>query len=293
MIAYDRGASRCSRIPNLLLVTRSIVFAMLLICIPSGCVTPPGEFGIEGIRYFSNVRANGPGIKKADDFSYTFNRCNGVYHALKKEYFLEFYHANKNVHERHLRSSNKGGIDDKKVDWADLIYFETHGSRSDNAMLLLFNNNVDKWIGDSRDWELGNVDLEWLAIYACDLIDRDTFGDKGYGRYHRFFHGLHMILTAWNGLWDGWTTDECGEDFANNLLDGDSMKNAWFDGVSDWWCDQDPAVISAEVHETWNGGKPFLNQTTLFSDHFHGKGKVCEDIAHEDVSWIGFWWVDD
>jgi hypothetical protein len=36
-----------------------------------------------------------------------------------------------------------------------------------------------------------------------------------------------MALGSQDKLYDGVTTNECGEDFADNLQDGDSIKWAW------------------------------------------------------------------
>ena len=42
-----------------------------------------------------------------------------------------------------------------------------------------------------------------------------------------FRGGLRMALGSQDKLYDGVTTNECGEDFADNLQDGDSIKWAW------------------------------------------------------------------
>jgi hypothetical protein len=129
-------------------------------------------------------------------------------------------------------------------------------------------------------------------MYACQTIYKNDFSSQGYSRYNNIFHGLHLILGAWGSFWDGWTTEECGEDFADNLIDGWSLRSAWFDGTSDWWCDQEAAVLSAERSDTYNGGDPIWSQTTMYSDHYHGKGTVKADISHENLYWIGLSWVE-
>lgn len=45
--------------------------------------------------------------------------------------------------------------------------------------------------------------------------------------------GLHLHCRAWGTMWDGGTTDECGEDVGDDLTDGDTVADAWIDGVSD------------------------------------------------------------
>ena len=267
-----------------------IVFSMIFLL--SSCVeNDEGDFGIEGVRHFGNLRANNPGIT-ADDLTYTFNRCNGVYNELKGTYKNEFYWSETDVWEIDLHKEEDGGIDEDMADGVDLFYIDTHGRHDNGIMKLAYDANINKWIGESSDWKLGDNDLEWLVMYACSTINRDNFEAEGWGRYYPLFHGLHLILGAWGDLWDGITTDEVGEDFADNLLDGDTLKSAWFDGVSDWWCDQEAAILSAERAETWNGGNLDWSQTTMNKDHYHGKGSVKSDIPHNQIYWIGIWWID-
>ena len=59
-----------------------------------------------------------------------------------------------------------------------------------------------------------------------------------------------MALGSHDKLWDGLTTDETGEDFADDLQDGKTVKWAWFDGNGDWNADQDVAVMATGSSST-------------------------------------------
>jgi hypothetical protein len=131
--------------------------------------------------------------------------------------------------------------------------------------------------------------LEWLAIYGCDTVARpggvDISNETFLNAYNPLFFGLHILLGAYDSMYDGWTVEEVGRDFADNLLDGDTIKYSWIDGVSDWAVDNHPAVISAERSDTWNGGSPDYSATTMAIDHYHGRGAVSADIPHDQIAW--------
>jgi len=62
-------------------------------------------------------------------------------------------------------------------------------------------------------------------------------------------------------------TDECGEDIANDMTDGDTVVSSWSTAARDWVGRQHPIVLSAERESTWNGGN-FDWPNTTHRDHF-------------------------
>jgi hypothetical protein len=245
------------------------------------------SFGIEGIRYFANLRASGVDSKAAD-LTYVFNICNGLDRELRKGgHTRRFYWANRDVWEIDLRSSTMSGADDDWADDVDLFFILTHGNNSGGNAILGYDIKVNEWIGNSSTWRLGNDNIEWLLIYGCKTIDRgNPLG------FWNVFQRLHMVCGAWDNMWDGITTDECGEDVGNNLRSGDTVAEAWIDGVSDWWVDNHPMVIAAERASTWNGGNFIWSQTTLNRDHFWGHGTTVADIAPADKHWLSWRWAE-
>jgi hypothetical protein len=256
-----------------------------------------GDFGVEGIRYFDQFRANNPGSSVAD-LTYTYNVTNGVYNKLRDAgYPNNFYWAGGDAWELDLHKEEDGGLDSSMADDVDLFFIETHGRNDSGIISLVYNSNMNSWRANSNDWKLGdNWDLEWLAIYGCDTVARpggvDITDEAFINAYYPRFSRLHLLLGAYDSMYDGWTVEEVGRDFADNLLDGDTVRYSWVDGVSDWWVDNHPAVISAETSDTWNGGSPNYSATTMENDHYHGRGTVTEDIPHDQISWFRIIWEE-
>jgi hypothetical protein len=245
------------------------------------------SFGIEGIRYFPNLRATGL-VTKAEDLTYVFNICNGLDRELRNAgHTRRFYWANRDCWEIDLHSSGLGGADDDWADDVDLFFILTHGNNDAGNAILAYDIKINEWIGNSGNWRLGNVNCEWLLIYGCktvDLANPLSFWDV--------FQRLHQLCGAWDNMWDGVTTDEVGEDVGDNLTDGDTVVTSWIDGVSDWWVDNHPIVIAAERESTWNGGAPLWASTTMNRDHLWGHGTTVGDIFPASKFWLSWRWAE-
>lgn len=244
-------------------------------------------FGIEGIRYYPNFRAANPDIE-IEDLTYVFNICNGLDEELRDAgHTRQFYWANSDCWEIDLRSSGMAGDDDNWSDNVDLFFILTHGNNEEGDAVLAYDSNINAWIGDSGTWRLGNVNSEWLLIYGCKTVDLNnplTFWDV--------FQRLHMLCGAWGDMWDGLTTDEVGEDVGSNLTDGDTVADAWIDGVSDWAVDNHPIVVCAENEATWNGGNFDWPRTTMNRDHLWGHGTTVSDIFPANKFWLSWRWAE-
>jgi hypothetical protein len=249
-----------------------------------------GDFGVEGIRYFDKFRAANSWAAKTADLTYTYNITNGVVNTLRDAgYPNNFYWAGEDAWELDLQSTDAGGLDAEMTDDVDLFFINTHGRNDDGVISLAYNSKNDDWIAKSTDWKLGDIDAEWIAIYGCDTIKRDHF----WAPYNQIFRGLHLLCGAYDSMYDGITTDEVGEDFADNLMDGDSVASSWIDGVSDWYVDNHPAILSAERSETWGADDAHIwSATTMQLDHYHGRGGVTADIPHDQLGWIGLMWSE-
>jgi hypothetical protein len=245
-------------------------------------------FGIEGIRHFSHLRASGE-AEKADDLTYTFNICNGLDDQLRDAgHTRAFYWAETDCWEKDLRDSSLGGIDRDWADNVDLFFILTHGGFWDGRGHLGYDAEEDKWLGDQNDYRLGNNwNLEWLLVYGCETVNRDD-------PLHLWdiFQRVHQYCGVYDSMWDGSTTDEVGEDVGDNLTDGKSVTSSWIDGVSDWWVDNHPIVVSAEVESTWNGGSFDWPNTTQTRDHLWGHGTTVADVGPADKYWLSWRWAE-
>lgn len=241
-------------------------------------------FGIEGIRYFGNARS--AGVSTAEDLTYVFNICNGLDDKLRGAgHTRKFYWANDSCWETDLRSSASGGSDDSWADSVDLFFIITHGNNDSGVGRLLYDVAHNNWRTHSSEWNLGNNNVEWLMMYACKTISVDHPI-----AYWNAFKRLHAICGAYDNMWDGITTDECGEDVGANLVGGDVICDAWIDGVSDWWVDNHPMVLTAESESTYNGGNFVWSQTTMNRDHYWGAGTTVADVS--SMYWMAWRWAE-
>ena len=123
----------------------------------------------------------------------------------------------------------------------DIYYSETHGGAwNGRAVWAMWN---DGSLASSNQMWLGNENqgLSILSTYACATLKHDGI----VSRYDSVMAGgLRYTTGSHDKFYDGLTTDEVGEDYADNLKDGDSIRYAWRDGVSDWYHDQDATVMT-------------------------------------------------
>lgn len=246
------------------------------------------SFGIEAVRTVANARA--AGVTSAGDLTYTFNRANGFDSELRSAgHNREFYWAETDCWERDIRDTDQGGDDRNYADNVDLLWIEGHGSRDSNDNLrILFDNPQSNWRTTSDTWELGeNWNAEWIMAFSCKTVNRNNVG-----ALWDIFARLHMYCGAWENMYDGITTDECGEDVADNLTDGDTVADSWIDGVSDWWVDNHPIAVCVGDSATWNGGNIDWSRSHINGDHLWGHGSVKADVDVADKTCILWRWAE-
>lgn len=176
---------------------------------------------------------------------YSWNRCAGFNNELDDTDTKVFYY---NLHGAQTRFSSCDGCG-AGVDNVHLFYVNTHGGGFDNdAALGMWNQNQ---IAQSNvdNWRFGNnnTGAAFFAQYACETL---KFDGKTINRWlNTFKGGLIMATGSHDKLYDSITTDETGEDFADNLQKSKTVKWAWFDGNGDWYTDQDVAVLASGTNE--------------------------------------------
>lgn len=245
------------------------------------------RFGVEGVRYFSNARAAGINV---GDLDYTFNRCNGFYSKLSSVgHTCAFYAASTDCWETDIRDSDQGGDDIHWVDDVDIFWIDTHGNHTtDGQALLLYDTQQTDWFTYSGQWELGeNWNAEWIMAYACSTVDLNNVA----GLWN-IFAGMHIYCGAWESMYDGLTTDECGEDVGDNLTGGGTISQSWIDGVSDWWVDNHPITVCVGDAATWNDGNVQWDRSYLNQDHLWGHGNVLPDLSPVQQVCILWSWAE-
>ena len=178
---------------------------------------------------------------KLKTLSYQYVRCGGFNSELDDSDTKVFYY---NLKGGSGFTSSDGSAGAGGVDSVDLFYVATHGGAWDDpfaAVLALYHQDATT---DSTMWRFGNNSrtVKIFSQYACDTL-RLT---NGWNRWAAAFKGgLYIATGSHDTLYDGTTTDETGEDYADDLQDGKSVKWAWFDGNGDWYADQDVAVYAS------------------------------------------------
>jgi hypothetical protein len=153
---------------------------------------------------------------------------------------------------------------------------------------MLYDVPQKNWRTFSGTWQLGeDWNCEWVMAYSCDTVDLNNVGG-----IWNIFAGLHMYCGAWGLMWDGPTTDECGEDVGDNLTGGDTVAHAWIDGVSDWWVDNHPITVCVGNSATWNGGNINWSLSYLNRDHLWGHGNVDPDLPSNQQACILWRWAE-
>ena len=246
------------------------------------------RFGVEGIRYFSNARA--AGVTTAGDLTYTFNRCNGFDSELRAaDHTRAFYWANTDCFETDIRDSDQGGDDVNWVDDVDIFWIETHGGHTgDGEARMLYDTPHTNWRTNSGQWELGeNWNAEWVMVFSCSTVDRSNVS----GLWN-IFAGMHIYCGAWDSMWDSLNTANCGADVAENLTDGDTISEAWFDGA--WGGGDNDRLITVCVGDaaTWNGGDIQWHLSYLNRDHLWGHGNVDPDLPPSQQACILWSWTE-
>jgi hypothetical protein len=135
------------------------------------------------------------------------------------------------------------GSDQFELDNVHLVYVNTHGGGwSDKSVWAMWNQDV---LANSLNMRLGDeaTGLSIFSTYACETL---KFNDnKMWTRMGSIMRGgVRMATGSHDKVYDSLTTDEVGEDYADNLQSGDTIKYAWKDANSDWATDQDITVMA-------------------------------------------------
>ena len=222
-------------------VLRSGLIATAFLALQGGAQA--GTFGTRCQGNFNNSWQN--------TLPYAYNRCEGFNNELD-DYDTKKFYFNLSGAATGF-SWNDGVINSGGVDSVDLFYVSTHGGvdnvrffyalKEQNSFAcsrLSGGNCVPGW-----DWRYGDNTrkVKIYSQYSCATLAIDDFS---WARWNQPFKGgLYLATGSQDKVYDGYTTDETGEDYADDLQDGKSVKWAWFDGNGDWYFDQDVAIYAS------------------------------------------------
>ncbi len=130
----------------------------------------------------------------------------------------------------------------------NLLYVNTHGGAwSDTAAYAMWNNGQDAF---TKNMRLGDesTGLGMLSTYSCDTLKHD---DKLITRWDDAMRGgLRYVSGSFDTVYDGVTTNEQGEVYADELQHQSTFKYAWRDSIDDFWTDEDPAVLATGTNSS-------------------------------------------
>ena len=179
-----------------------------------------------------------------DSLPYSYDRCQGFVDELSDTDTSVFYYNLKQ--EKDFLETAR---DQDRAEKVDLLFLSTHGSVSGDTARFSMYESMTRAL--TKSMKLGDESqrLSILSGYACDTM-AGTDAQLIQRWKPAYAGGLRYVTGAWDLLWDSPTTDEVGEDYADNLQDNIPLQDAWSDAVSDWATEQHPAIQA--TGSTWN-----------------------------------------
>jgi hypothetical protein len=153
--------------------------------------------------------------------------------------------------------SPTAGTDTTWVDDVDFVFFSGHGSPDG----FLFGVDIDDHRVKPTETRWGDRQLEWIALDACNVLQRDgVFGRWGWP----VFKGLHYILGFHTTTGD---EPDRGHLLAAYLNAGWTVRQAWIR------CCQDTEDSDTE----WAYLRADAAGTDTYNDHWWGAGTTSAD----------------
>ena len=209
-----------------------------------------GTIGIEWVRNYHGL---------AGDLTNTKPQAEGFYNTLSAT--RQFAWGDDLAWDQDFEQQNVGspaaGTDTTWADDVDMVFFSGHGSPSD----FLFGKKIDDAKAKPSEIKWGNRDLEWIALDACNVLERDGVFDRwGWP----VFKGLHIMLGFHTT-----TSDEAdrGRILAQYLNAGNTVREAWIKACHD----------TEDSDTEWAYLRADAQGTDTFNDHWWGKGAVSAD----------------
>jgi hypothetical protein len=129
------------------------------------------------------------------------------------------------------------------VEDVNLMFINAHGGASSNIAFYAMWDEDDFVSSTDLRWGDEGHGLSIFASYACKTLKYSD--DRTWHRWNATMKGgLRIMLGSHDQIWNGDTTDEVGEDFADNMQSSQSLRNAWKDALSDWNHDQDVTAVA-------------------------------------------------
>ncbi len=155
------------------------------------------------------------------------------------------------------QGSPAAGTDRTWADNVDAVFFSGHGSPG----AFYFGRSIDDALAKNTEAYWGDWDLEFIALDACNVLERDGVFDRwGWP----VFHGLHLMLGFHTTTGD---EPHRGRVFAQYLNAGYTVREAWIRAAQDTeGSDTEWAYLRADG-----------SGISTYADHWWGQGDVAND----------------
>jgi hypothetical protein len=195
-----------------------------------------------GVEWVNNFRA---GACEQVDLSYCDDQVVGFYeHMGSHGHFQIFKWGNENAWETDFRHPDLGG---DSLNWSDDVHFcmlADHGGNVDNVVSFYFSEENLSCSVDSTQMRLGTKNLRWLAALTCDAV-LNTNADHICAVWGGPMQGIHIVCGYIGNSSDCEWTSDLGEDFADDICDGDSIAGAWVSRAYSFWTGDESIAIAA------------------------------------------------
>ncbi|MBL0183598.1 MAG: hypothetical protein IPP96_15435 [Chitinophagaceae bacterium] len=195
--------------------------------------------GVEWVNKFHDDSCKQNNLEYCDDQAVGFYNTMG-----SRGHTKVFNWGDDNAWETDFTHPNFGG---DSLNWTDdvhFVFFVSHGGNNSNILSLSFAKKHNSCSSRSDKWRLGSKKLKWLVSAGCETVlntDSAHIAAVWFGP----MKGLHMMLGYIGSSHDSWWTDDLGEDFANDICDGDTIAGSWVDCAYSFWVDDDSIAIAA------------------------------------------------
>ncbi|MDK2889801.1 MAG: hypothetical protein PWR21_433 [Methanoculleus sp.] len=169
----------------------------------------------------------------------------------------QFINGNDAAMERHWKDPAFGGIDSNHIDNAHLAFFVGHGWEGG----FVFGTAADDYELNYSEARWGNTKTDWIILGSCSTLNEST-------REHLedAFEGLHSIC-GFDTI--GGTHPDMGWYFAQQLMDGETIWDAWSAATDQYVFPNDGSLRSAVLAADIDGD---LSTHDCLDDHIYGYG---------------------
>ncbi|HYV47660.1 MAG TPA: hypothetical protein VFA20_22530 [Myxococcaceae bacterium] len=221
-------------------MNRTVKIAVALLAMAGSLPVLAGRFGTACQEDYQNTWQN--------TLPYSWNRCSGFNSELGQTDTQIFYW--------NLQGGKywwEGDGDQYGLETVNIVFANTHGGAwGNNSVWAMWDQNQLAYSGNMR---LGNESWGTMifSTYSCETLKYDD--GLMWTRMGPIMKGGLYIATGSHDLvWAGWTTDDVGADYADDLQHGVTIKESWHDGASDWYEDNSLAVMTTgtDSNNCWN-----------------------------------------